>query len=224
LSRVLKALAVRQGGVIKLKVSQCECQKEEETDTVRPEIQTAPDDGEERESLRQQAREEGFREGYEAGMVAARAEAERILSEARREAEEAKRIASDIYSEYEPMIIELAVHIAERIIKTEMTQRPELVLAMARDAVSKLRGEGRLVIRVNPRDAVLIEEARLELKAEAPHVVELSVEEDPSLEAGDFMLESSRGTVDARIARQIERVADALREIRGPGGVSSVST
>ncbi|MEW6243670.1 MAG: FliH/SctL family protein [Bacillota bacterium] len=204
--------------------SQCECQKEDEAAAARPENSPAPDDAKERESLRRQAREEGFREGYEAGMRAARAEAERILHEAEREVEEAKRIASDIYSEYEPMIIELAVHIAERIIRTEMAQRPEVVLAMARAAVSKLRGEGRLVVRVNPRDTVLMEEARLELKAEAPHVVELSVEEDPSLETGDFMLESSRGSVDARIARQIERVVDALREARERGGISSVST
>lgn len=178
-----------------------------------------------KEEIRKAAYDEGYQaglqsghtEGYEAGKQEADsrygAEIAEFVShlastEARIDAELDRFI-----QEAEDQLAALAVVIAERIIRTELHQTREAIIAIAKDAIKEVRHGTSVRIRVNPFDGTVVDARSGELLAASSGLRKLEVVRDSTIQGG-CVIEGDGGVVDARIESALERIVSAARGLR----------
>jgi flagellar assembly protein FliH len=154
------------------------------------------------EELRKQAFEDGYRDGYEAG--AAKAEEERAaLAErfARLASTTEQALASQIEGA-EDVMVEIAYAAACKVVG-DAALTAEGVRGAVRTALQSVRAKEILAVRVSPADREL-------LGSEVPG--ELLADERVAL--GGCVVETSGGSLDARLETQLRLLADALIRAR----------
>ncbi|MHB0885363.1 MAG: FliH/SctL family protein [Bacillota bacterium] len=163
--------------------------------------------------IEREAHEKGLAAGREEGLRLAQEESHGVIAEAGQVLEDAKAERQEIIAEARPEILRLALAVAHKIIREAAEDDSEMTFRAALDAVKKVRDEEELTIRANPRDAVELEERRQELRAAARGLKKLTITEDPTIEPGGCVVDGPRGSVDARIERQLTRAEKALRDV-----------
>ncbi len=159
----------------------------------------------------------------EAIVAAARAEADGIREASRREGEmiggeqaaatvARARIEADRDAGAQTeAVVSLAMDVARTVLGREASSGPEVLREVAGRALARVRRARRIVLKVNPADvAHATTHARAWLPAGTdPEAV--GIEADPSVDQGGVVIESELGTIDARLDRQLEAIARALR-------------
>lgn len=152
-------------------------------------------------------REEGHKAGYEAGhetgIQDARVYVERLKLLA--DAMDADRLRQDEQLARE--VVELAMHIAQQVVRTSLKVKPMLILAVVREALANLpalSGHTRLV--VHPQHAPFVRDC---LANEYAHL-SWRVVEDPAIEPGGFRVENAHSEMDARMEVRWREIVSAL--------------
>jgi flagellar biosynthesis/type III secretory pathway protein FliH len=104
--------------------------------------------------------------------------------------------------------IELAVLLAERLVGEALAVDPTRIGALALDALKETRGARQMRIEASPADV----EALRELLASLGEGV-ATVDATAELARGSLVVHTELGRIDARLAPQLARLADALREV-----------
>lgn len=163
----------------------------------------------------------------------ARAEAERILADAKaraaeiakeaaamaareaREKEEARLAASFLVLRAEETqrtardldrLVDLAILLAERLVGEVLCVEPTRIAELAASAIQEARGARRVRIDASPEDVSALRETLGAIGQEA------DVQPDPTLSRGSLVVHTDLGRVDARVEPQLTRLATALRE------------
>jgi flagellar biosynthesis/type III secretory pathway protein FliH len=163
----------------------------------------------------------------------ARAEADRILADARRQADavvtsaadaaaaearekEVARLAAGFLALRDEearraerdvdRTIELAVLLAERLVGDALRIEPARIAELAASAIQEARGARRVRIDACPEDVSALEEALGAVGQIA------DIQPDPTLERGSLVVHTDLGRVDARLRPQLTRLAESLRE------------
>lgn len=147
--------------------------------------------------------EEGHKAGYETGAQDARVYLERLKLLA--EAMDADRLRQDEQLARE--VLELAMNIAQQVVRTSLKVKPSLILAVVREAMANLpalSGHTRLV--VHPQHAPFVREC---LANEYAHL-SWKVVEDPALEPGGFRVENAHSEMDASMEVRWRDIVTAL--------------
>lgn len=189
------------------------------------------------DELRQEAKLNGFKDGYEEGLTKghqeghaqgyaegraqalAEIEANERAAEARYveslNAESAllQRCAAEWFAEAEVSLGRLAVEIAARILATEIEQRPETILDIAKAALAEATNATRVRLRANPFHIPILHERKETLLALSPMLRDIELVEDASIRGG-CVIDSDGGVIDARIEAQLANLARAALEGR----------
>jgi flagellar assembly protein FliH len=105
---------------------------------------------------------------------------------------------------------QMAIEIAERLLKTEVACDEDLVMTQVRNVISKVgRDQKSILIKVNPADARHVKEA-MKQDSQISESVEIMVVEDPSVDQGSCMVETQAGLIDARFSTQLELLKKIL--------------
>jgi flagellar biosynthesis/type III secretory pathway protein FliH len=113
-------------------------------------------------------------------------------------------------AELDGALIEVALEIARQLVGRELAAAPEAIVDVAKRALRVAAGTGDIVLKVAPADLATIRDAGGSLRA----LVEqgsLALSEDAGLLAGEVVVESAGGRVDARIAAQLDAFRRALQ-------------
>ncbi|MBI5331779.1 MAG: flagellar assembly protein FliH [Betaproteobacteria bacterium] len=163
------------------------------------------------ERMREAARQEGFRQGsedgrktgYAEGMKSAHEHLERLNSLA---AElDASRIREDQTLARD--ILNLALVVAQQIVRGEIRVHPETILGAIREAMLALPGmEVQYHILTHPADADLV---RSWLEREHSHL-SWEVMGDPRLQQGGFRIESAHSELDASLPTRWQQVIETM--------------
>jgi len=162
----------------------------------------------------QQAREAhaaGFREGETAGRERAAAESKPLLDRLALSLREMAGLRAQMRREAEADMVRLALEIARRVLRREMTVDPDSIRGLASAALEKLEGQEICRVRLHPAHAAPVAELlRLGGPAQAVEVIA-----DASLQAGAVLFETTRGNLDASVDSQLQEIgrglADCLR-------------
>jgi len=172
----------------------------------------------EAEDIQRRAFLEGKREGVEAGYREGLERAASLRRTAEKELEEAREKARRMILEAEPEIARLAVAVARRIVRREVSTDHEVVVSVVREALARVGGEETVAVRVNPAEVAVVHEARPALERQFGDIGSLAVEEDSSISPGGCVVTTPRGSVDARVESQLRKVEEALLEASGARG------
>ena len=106
-------------------------------------------------------------------------------------------------------IVAAAIALAERLLGTALELRPERIAELARVAIDEARGAQRIAIEAHPLDVILLRQSLRDAHLE-PQLVEIRTSE--ALARGDLRLKTDVGTIDAKLATRLDRLATALRD------------
>ena len=138
--------------------------------------------------------------GYADGMEAGKAEmAERIF--------DAITKGVDFIEHLENTTVDLVMQSLDRVL-AGMTDK-ERVTGVVRKALSYIRGQKQVTVRVSPDDAALLEQELQSMQADFPAIECIRLAPDRHLAAGSCLLESDLGIIDASLPVQMA----ALRRV-----------
>jgi flagellar assembly protein FliH len=157
------------------------------------------------------ARQEGYQDGYRDGLAALENFKQTFAQQATSQvgalldAFDSQLMALD--GELAQSLARTAVELARQVLRSELTQRPELVAQVAADAVNAVMLSARHIsVHVHPHDLPLVAEGAEEtLSARGARLLA-----DATIECGGVRVDSDVGTIDARIAVRWAQAAAAL--------------
>lgn len=158
------------------------------------------------EALRAEAREQGRREGLEAARHQAES-ALRALAVAVEEVAEERRRSADVL---EREAVELALHLADKVLCTSLEVKPELVLDVVRGSLRRVVDRERVTVMVNPADLELVRDAAGTLTGALGGMERLEIQEERRVPRGGCVLRTADGEIDARIGEQLARAREVI--------------
>lgn len=109
-------------------------------------------------------------------------------------------------------IVDLAVRLAEAVVQRTVALDREVVIETARRALRLAGPVARVVVRCNADDATPLRERLVDVaQGEAGRAVEVIVRPSDDIDAGGCLLTFESGIVDARVSRQLDRLAEAVK-------------
>ncbi len=111
---------------------------------------------------------------------------------------------------WERQLIQLAVAIAERIVRRELTQQPEITIDLIRETLELAAGSTTLKLRLHPADQQALQEPLQALLARCGESTRLEAVADPAIEQGGCIVDTEYGTIDQQIGTQLERIENEL--------------
>lgn len=158
--------------------------------------------------------------------ASAQAEKEKVLEDARKAGRQeglgqvteqllrAKLLRTEILQNAETDIVALSCRIAEKIIGKDLERSPGLVVEIVANAIDNVRTAQQVVVRVNPKNATILREQKPRMMELIGRVKEIAIKDDSEVAPGGCIIETESGTVDARLATQLEMIHNVL--IRDP--------
>ncbi|MBV8298297.1 MAG: hypothetical protein JO083_01875 [Candidatus Eremiobacteraeota bacterium] len=161
------------------------------------------------DTIAQDARRRGHDEGFAAGRTEADRRMNDMLVTMQGLLEMARVERHKLIEAAEPELVKLALGIAERVLHQQIALDRGVVVEMAKVAIARLIERDTVTVRVNPADLERIREHRDELIA-LGDIKNLRVVEDQRVDRGGVLVDTEAGTIDARIATQVEEARKVL--------------
>lgn len=111
---------------------------------------------------------------------------------------------------WETAAVGLSTAIAERLVRGEISRRPEIALDWVREALELAAGSSELTIRLNPQDYETIAGQVQQLTSVINPVANARVEADPTISQCGCRVETTYGTIDQQLETQLERIQEEL--------------
>lgn len=163
---------------------------------------------EEAERLRQEAR------ALRDQAAAALAEAEQVRASARSDAEkQAAAAVRQALLNADAQVLELVLALGEQLARQTLGHDAEALLPLITESLQRL-GEGDWRIAVAPSQAEAVAGHLGVLRQGLSAGARVSVEPDPALIPGDFIVSGDGGWIDGRLEQQMQVLRDALAEER----------
>ena len=155
-------------------------------------------------------RESAVKEGYQAGMEQASEELQQI-----RETFAAFMNAKqEVYEQIAPDILEISVDIAQKIIKKEVSEDPQVLVNNIVDVLKSLsKEENKIALRVNPVQVDVVKQQVPEILTIAGLDARVSVLADEEVSEGGCLVTTSNGVVDATVETQLSVICEALKGV-----------
>jgi len=158
-----------------------------------------------------QGREQGWREGHEAGyregLEAGREQARQETARLQALADHCAHALDNLENDIGQALISLALNIARQVLRTELTQRPDLVLDTVRDILHMdSEKDGTLRLYMNPADIALAQD----YLAREPLGGAWRLVEDDTIERGGCIAQTALGDIDATLQTRWQRIAASL--------------
>ncbi|HJV67947.1 FliH/SctL family protein [Ideonella sp.] len=156
------------------------------------------------EEARGQGYQQGYRDGLEALEAAKRAFAQQLSAQMAQMVAAFDEQTQGLDARLADTLVQTAVTLARQVVRSEIAQRPELIVQVAEDAIGAVILSARhLRLRLNPKDLPLVELGAADL-LKARGVV---MQADATLSPGGCIVESDLGQVDARIEQRWTQAA-----------------
>jgi flagellar assembly protein FliH len=155
--------------------------------------------------------ESGLAKGEAAGMAALQLQAARLAAVAAALCEARAEVRADA----QDMLVEI-VHAATAKILGESILSREGIAGAVECTMRSFRDDEQLVVRLHPQDAQLLLQAWR--GADKPSPMQATVREDPSIVLGGCIVDSARGSLDARLDTQLAALRETLLAVRRQHG------
>jgi len=180
------------------------------------------------ETIRREAHARGLEQGRQEGLRQAAEQIQKRAAEiadkssrdslattlpAMKAAVEALVIERDRWlAEWEATAVGLAAAIAERLIKRHLELKPEVARDMIKNALQLAAGTPHIKVRVHTDDAALLGEPAADVVRALASSGDAEIVPDPTLKRGSCVIQTTHGTIDARLETLLERIVSELLE------------
>jgi flagellar assembly protein FliH len=166
----------------------------------------------EADRIRNEARAAGHAEGFAAGRDEARVELAPTTHAIGEALAGMRALQADAADRLERPAVDLAIHVAERVVAGTIAIQPERLLDIVRGVLRTIVEREHVTVLVHPDDLDLMRESVAELVGSLGGMEHLEVQEERRVARGGAILRTSFGEVDARIETKLERARAAMEE------------
>jgi flagellar assembly protein FliH len=159
------------------------------------------------EKLRE-ARQAGYREGESAGRQAAQNELRAVLERLGRSLEDLAALRPRLREQAEKDLVRLAVAIARRVVRRELTIDPDALTGLVKAALEQLASEERIRVRTHPEHEAAVRTCL----SHAGRASGAEVVSDPALDRGALIFETERGDLEASAETQLAEIERGLTD------------
>ena len=121
---------------------------------------------------------------------------------------ESERVAMWTNSDKE--VLAFAMDVARKILRSEVQQNKSAILDVIRHALRRVVDKDQIRIRVNPDELEHVRSQRDDLLLLLDGARNLEIVDDRRIDPGGCVIETTAGTIDAKIDTQIEQIVRAL--------------
>ncbi|WP_100399347.1 flagellar assembly protein FliH [Bacillus sp. FJAT-44742] len=161
----------------------------------------------------EEAREKGFLEGYEAGKQEGKEEYVTAVDDAKHLIQQAKQEYTRYLEEAEPVILNIALAVADRILYQALEEEPERWTDIVKKAVLEVKEQEEVTIFVPPSRFDQIQQQTEEIKELLSYSQMLRIYPDSQLDSGGCVIETSYGRLDASLDSQLKELKEQLVEV-----------
>ncbi|WP_245712515.1 flagellar assembly protein FliH [Anaerobacillus alkalilacustris] len=174
------------------------------------------------EDLFKQAEERGYNEGFQHGLHEGQRQYETAIEEAKDIVTSSRKDYFHRLEEAEPVIVQLAIKVAEKMIFDSLENNEEIWLSIVKDVINEVREQEHVKIYVHPQWFELTVNHKEELRLLLPNCENLSIYPDLHLGENGCTIETPYGKIDASIDSQLSEIKYALLEkLKEMGGYES---
>lgn len=171
----------------------------------------APESQEEQQRIAvKRAYDDGFTDGKSAGAAEARKEMASVMSQFHRAYIDLEKFRKEIYLNAEAVAVELAMAIARKVVHHEVSVNANIVVAVIREALTRIVDQERVRIHVNPSDMPAVTGALDEFAGVVKRIENVTFEPDASVSPGGCQINTNFGDVDAGIDTQLAMIEERL--------------
>lgn len=163
------------------------------------------------EEIEKQAYQRGFDEGHKAGIESRSQEIEPVLKSLHQAFVQLQNLRTEIYNTIEKEVVKLALAIARKVVCQEVKTNKEVVLCVAKEALSKIDVPGEIKVKLNPSDLQFIKETKDQLSNFLHNIENVTFEAEESISSGGCVIETNLGEIDARIEKQFNVVEEIFQ-------------
>jgi flagellar biosynthesis/type III secretory pathway protein FliH len=153
----------------------------------------------------------GYRDGQKAGMDSEKKRLESNLNRLTKLLTEIEEIRMEVFRNAEKEVVNLALAIATKIVRHEISTKKEVVINVVSEALKKPVDHEKIKIRVSPSDYHFLKEEAFKFLNDIDNPGNIIFEEDKTIENGGCFIETSLGGIDARIEKQLQAVNEAFK-------------
>ncbi|MDE6773109.1 MAG: flagellar assembly protein FliH [Treponemataceae bacterium] len=165
------------------------------------------------DALAERSQKDGYEQGRTEGYDEGKAEVGRLIERTHAILDEVISRREEILRSTEQQIVELVILMTRKVVKLLSESQKNVVMANVLEALKKVRGRGKVNIRVNLADLKLTTEHAQNFVRQFESVEGVSVYEDSSVDKGGCVVETDFGAIDARIASQLGELESKVLEI-----------
>lgn len=111
---------------------------------------------------------------------------------------------------WERQAIELAARMAEKLLRQELSSRPQATLTWVREALELAAGQSEILVRMHPEDRAAFGEQASLLAREIAGLGEVQVVADPMIARGGCRVDTRYGSIDQSIEARLARLVEEL--------------
>ena len=160
----------------------------------------------------EQAQKEGYQQGKEDGIQQGYSEMADILAHAKEIVTLSKQDYEKRIESAEPIILELAIKVAEKIIGLEMKETNDTFLSIVKRTIKQARDNREVQLHVHPTQYPFILSQKEELDAIFPKNTDFYIYPDEDLAENSCIIESESGRIDASVDSQLHELRTKLIE------------
>ncbi|HLS20415.1 MAG TPA: flagellar assembly protein FliH [Bacillota bacterium] len=195
-------------------VAQLEANKQKLIQETEAEISSLKEAwAEEKQIYIDEAQKEGYEAGFIKGEQASLTEYAHLIDEANQTIQLAQEDYEITIKESEPIIIKLAVQIAEKIIHKQLDIDEDVVKRIVSDVINDLTEQEEIKIIVSPKDYEHLLHQKKDFENILQKSSKLSIYVNDELECGMCKIEYPSGKTDASIQTQLQLIEDELLNI-----------
>lgn len=165
------------------------------------------------QSIESTSGREGFELGKDEGRKAGFEEVANLVEETRRTLHQAFGERDRLMKSVEAEAAKLALKIAERIIGTEISMRPDIVLDMVSSTIEKVKDREHVIIYVHQEDLEYVKENAATFGRIVDGIKSFEIQADPRVDRGGCIIETNLGSVDARINTKLAAIETAFKDV-----------
>lgn len=162
-------------------------------------------------ALTAEAYAEGLRQGEAAARREVLAQLSPILTAFQQAAAEITQLRATVLQQAEEDVLTLAFQLARKIVQHEVSASRRVLAVTLRRALMHVVEQDAITVRVHPDDLMYATELQHELRHTLGALKALTIQSDTTVGRGGCIVDSSLGTIDARIEAQFDELERHFR-------------
>ncbi|HEX4130147.1 MAG TPA: FliH/SctL family protein [Pirellulales bacterium] len=164
----------------------------------------------EAEEIRRLAAEDGYRQATALAEATIAERVQPVVAALREAAKTIEQARSACITRWEQQAVHVACAIAERIVRRELRQSPDIPLGLVREALELAAASDHLRLVLHPTDCKALGNEIDHLVAEFARHGAIEIATDAKVGRGGCLVETRYGMIDQRIASQLARIEEEL--------------